>query len=197
MPVTHHPSAWDDPATRHAWTRLVTCAALGQFFWPLAWAALLAWYVSMSETWTLWLFFVPMAYTFYRTFLQVAYWREAFRARSLLRRYPWQRYNAPESGIGNIPGVRSGCAWLRFPLPDAPDQQVTMTMHSHVRSVWWGGRLGKRAKPERKAQVQEIWFAGDPRMAAVIAVPGPRRLYVLHQRPSYSPGIPGGVVKDS
>ncbi|MEU9347258.1 hypothetical protein AB0D74_39260 [Streptomyces sp. NPDC048278] len=189
MPPTY-PTAWDDQATRRAWTKLLICAALGQVLWPAAWAALLAWYVSMSVSWTLWLFFVPMAYAFYRTFLQWAYWRGAFRARRILRQYPWQMYEAPESGIGNIPGVRKGYAWLNFPNPEVPDQQVTMVMHSHVRSIWWGGRLGKRAGAERKAQVREIWFAGDPRFAAVLAVPGPRRLYVIHQRPSYHPGLP-------
>ncbi|MGW3446954.1 hypothetical protein [Streptomyces sp. NPDC001076] len=189
MPPTS-PTAWEDQATRRAWTRLLICAALGQVLWPAAWVALLAWYVHMSTTWTLWLFFIPMAYTFYRTFLQWAYWRGAFRARLLLRQYPWHMYEALESGIGNIPGVRNGYAWLKFPNPDMPDQRVTMVMHSHVRSVWWGGRLGKRAKAERKAQVGEIWFAGDPRFAGVLAVPGPRRLYVIHQRPSYNPGLP-------
>ena len=185
-----YPTAWDDQATRRAWTKLLICAALGQVLWPAAWVTLLAWYVSMSVTWTLWLFFVPMAYAFYRTFLQWAYWRGAFRARLILRQYPWQMYEAPESGIGNIPGVRKGYAWLNIPNPEVPDQQVTMVMHSHVRSIWWGGRLGKRAGAERKAQVREIWFAGDPRFAAVLAVPGPRRLYVIHQRPSYTPGLP-------
>ncbi|MEU3335654.1 hypothetical protein ACWCQ1_17205 [Streptomyces sp. NPDC002144] len=181
MAPTHHRSAWDDAATRRAWAKLLTCAVLGQILWPVAWTGLLAWYVSMSAAWTLWLFFAPMAYAFYRTFLQVAYWRGALRARRLLRRYPWQTFHTPESGVGNTPGVRAGYAWLRFPHPEAPDERVTMAMHSHVRSVWWGGRLGKRARPERKAQVREIWFAGDPRFAAVIAVPGPRRLYVLRQ----------------
>ncbi|MEV7324737.1 hypothetical protein [Streptomyces sp. NPDC093970] len=183
MPVTHQPTAWDDPATRRAWVKLLFCAVLGQLFWPAAWTGLLAGYVSMSVTWTLWLFFVPMAYTFYRTFLQVAYWQGAFRARGLLRRYPWQMFDAPESGIGDVPEARSGYAWLKFPEPDAPNRQVTMVMHSHVRSIWWGGRLGKRAKAARKEQVREIWFAGDPRFAAVIAVPGPRHLYVIRRRP--------------
>ncbi|WP_369261217.1 hypothetical protein [Streptomyces sp. R35] len=143
----------------------------------------------MSITWTLWLFFIPMAYTFYRSFLQPRYFIGAFRARRLLRQYRWQIYETPESGIGNIPGVRAGYVWLKFPDPEAPDQLVTMVMHSHVGSDWWGGRLGKRAKPERKVQVQEIWFAGDPRFAAVIAVPGPRRLYVIHQRPNYNRAV--------
>ncbi|MFJ4782835.1 hypothetical protein [Streptomyces sp. NPDC088794] len=196
MPPPNHPTAWDDPATRRAWNRLAICAVIGQILWPAAWAGLLVWYVIMSIAWTLWLFFVPLAYTFYRTFLQVAYWRGAFRARRILRHHPWQVYEAPESGIGNIPGVRNGYAWLRFPHPEAPDQQVTMVMHSHVRSVWWGGRLGKRAKPARKAEVRTVWFAGDPCLAAVIAVPGPRHLYVIDQRPSYRPA-PTSEVRDA
>ncbi|MEU9974661.1 hypothetical protein [Streptomyces sp. NPDC051014] len=190
MAAPPHPTAWDDAATRRAWKKLLISAALGQVLWPTAWVGLLAWYAVMSVTWTLWLFVAPMAYTFYRTFLQWAYWRGALRARRLLRQYPWQVHEAPESGIGNLPGVRDGYAWLRFPDPEAPDQHVTMVMHSHVRSVWWGGRLGKRAKAARREQVREIWFAGDPRFAAVIAVPGPRHIYVIHQGASYTQGVP-------
>ncbi|WP_327430821.1 hypothetical protein [Streptomyces sp. NBC_01236] len=190
MAPTPDSTAWDDEATRRAWTKLITCAIAGQTLWPAAWVGLLAWYAIMSITWTLWLFFIPMAYTFYRSFLQLAYFTGAFRARRLLQHYPWQVWETPESGIGNIPGVRAGYAWLKFPDPEASDQLVTMVMHSHVRSVWWGGRLGKRAKPERKTQVEELWFAGDPRFAAVIAAPGPRRLYVIHQRPSYNKSLP-------
>ncbi|MEU3517188.1 hypothetical protein ABZ770_18185 [Streptomyces sp. NPDC006654] len=189
MPPTHLHRAWDDPATRRAWTKLLIGAALGQILWPAAWLGLLAWYVTVSAPWTLWLFFVPLAYTFYRAFLQWAYWQGAFRARRLLRQYPWQVYETPESGIGNLPGVRDGYAWLKFPNPDASDQPVTMVMHSHVRSLWWGGRLGRRASAERKAQVREIWFAGDPRCAAVIAVPAPRHFHVLRQPPSKEQGV--------
>ncbi|MFJ2832720.1 hypothetical protein ACIPC1_35080 [Streptomyces sp. NPDC087263] len=190
MPPTQHLTAWEDPATRRAWTKLVICAIACQILWPVAWMGLLAWYVVMSITWTLWFFFVPMLYSFYRAFLQPRYIIGAFRTRRLLRHYPWQVHETPESGVGNIPGVRAGYTWLRFPDPEAPGQLVTMVMHSHVRSVWWGGRLGRRATPERKAQVREIWFAGDPRFAAVIAAPGPRRLYVIHQLSSYNWAIP-------
>ncbi|KPI04208.1 hypothetical protein OK074_4735 [Actinobacteria bacterium OK074] len=184
MPPTQHPTAWDDPATRRAWRKLMTWAVLGQILWPATCVGLMAWYVRMP-IWTLWFFFVPMIYSFYRTFLQRFYWMGAYHARPFLRHYPWQMFEEPESGInlGDIPGAQRGMAWLKFPNPEAPDEHVTIAMDTHVRAWWWSRRLGKRAKPERKAQVREIWFAGDPRFAAVIAAPGPRRFYLLSQRP--------------
>ncbi|WP_369246968.1 hypothetical protein [Streptomyces sp. R41] len=190
MAPTQDSTAWADPATRRAWTQLVTFAILGQILWPVAWVGLLAWYV-ISPTWTLWFFFVPMLYSFYRTFLQPAYITWALRALRLLREYPWQVYERPESGIGKVPDAGPGDVWLKFPDPEQSAGRVAMVMRSHLRATFWARRLGPGVKPEKAAQVQEIWFAGDPRFAAVIAIPGPRRLYVICQRPSYNRGIPG------
>lgn len=178
MAQTPNPTAWDDPDTRRAWTKLIGCAVLGQILWVAAWIGLLAMYVVLSAPWTLWLFCAPLLYTFYRAFLQRVYISTALHARRLLREYPWRVFEDLASDIGNLPGVRPGYAWLQLPDPQAPNQHVTMVMHSHVRSMWWG-RLSKRAAPHRKAQIRQIWFAGDPRLAGVIAVPGPRHFYVL------------------
>jgi hypothetical protein len=188
MPYT---TAWDDPATRRAWTKLIACAILGQILWPAAWVGMLAWYVS-SLTWTLWLFFAPMLYAFYRTCLQPAYFVWAFRARRLLREYPWQVHKSPESGIGKIPDAGPADVWLKFPDPERTTEKVGMVMRSHLRAMFWARRLGPGVKPAKAAQVEEVWFAGDPRFAGVIAVPGPRRLYVICQRLSYT-GIPAGT----
>ncbi|MER7477024.1 hypothetical protein ABTX60_05090 [Streptomyces sp. NPDC126510] len=190
-------TAWDAPATRRAWMKLVVCAVLGQVLWPTAWVGLLAWYVS-SPTWTLWLFFAPMLYAFYRTCLQPAYILWALRARRLLRVYPWQIHMNPESGIGKIPDAGPADVWLKFPDPDRPNETVGMVMRSHLRAVFWARRLGPGVKPAKAAQVEEIWFAGDPRFAGVIAAPGPRRLYVICQRLSYrgiAPGVEGASLQ--
>jgi len=186
MAPTHYPTAWDDPDTHRAWTKLIGCAVLGQILWVAAWVGLLVWYVTLSATWTLWLFFMPLLYTFYRAFLQRVYIGTALHARRILREHPWQVFEDLASDIGNLPGVRPGYVWLQLPDPQAPNEHVTMVMHSHVRSMWWG-RLSKRASPHRKAQVRQIWFAGDPRVAGVIAVPGPRHFYVLTQTVKNSP----------
>ncbi|MGW7549293.1 hypothetical protein ACWGKQ_50475 [Streptomyces sp. NPDC054770] len=189
MPPTHHPTAWDDPATRRSWAKLVTCALLGQILWPAAWLGLLAWYVIMSMTWTLWLFFVPLLYSFYRAFLQLSYISWAFHTRRLLRTYPWQVFEEPESGIGKVPGATAGDVWLSFPNPERPDEKLPMILKVHVRSTWWRRRLGRGYTTEKTQQIREVWFAGDPRFAAVIAVPGPRRFHVVQQRPINKRGV--------
>lgn len=189
MSPMHHSAAWDDPATRRAWAKLVTCAFLGQALWPAAWLGLLAWYVVMSISWTLWLFFVPLLYTFYRAFLQPAYIAWAFHTRRLLRAYPWRVFEEPESGIGDAPGATAGDVWLRFPDPEHPAETLVMILHAHVRSRWWRRRLGRGYTTEKTAQVRQVWCAGDPRFAAVIAAPGPRRFHVLRQPPSKEQGV--------
>ncbi|MCK8434425.1 hypothetical protein G3I77_15765 [Streptomyces sp. D2-8] len=140
---------------------------------------MLAWYVR-SPTWALWLFFVPMLYAFYRTCLQPAYFVWAFRARRLLREYPWQVYKNPECGIGRIPEAGPADVWLKFPDPERT-AEIGIVMRSHLRATFWVRRLGPGVKPAKASQVEEVWFAGDPRFAGVIAVPGPRRLYVICQ----------------
>ncbi|MFI5683775.1 hypothetical protein [Streptomyces sp. NPDC051636] len=164
-------------------------AFVGQILWPVAWVGLLEWYVT-SPTWTLWLFFVPMLYAFYRSFLQPAYITGAFRTRRLLREWPWKVFVAPESGIGKIPGGGMGDVWLSFPDPERPEEKVPVILHGHIRSAWWRRRLGRGFTTRKTAQVKEIWFAGDPRAAGVIAVPGPRRLFVIYQRSSHSSDVP-------
>ncbi|MEW2299862.1 hypothetical protein AB0958_07755 [Streptomyces sp. NPDC006655] len=185
----HHLTAWDDPATRRAWAKLVSWAFLGQALWPVAWLGLLAWYVVMSISWTLWFFFVPLLYTFYRAFLQPAYISFAFRARRLLRAYPWQVLEEPESGIGEVPGATAGDVWVRFPDPERPDETLPMILQAHARSMWWRRRLGRGYATEKTAQVRLVWFAGDPRFAVVVAAPGPRRFYVIRQRPTNDQGV--------
>ncbi|WP_316779406.1 hypothetical protein [Streptomyces sasae] len=189
MPPTHHPTAWDDPATRRAWAKLVTCALLGQILWPAVWLGLLAWYVIMSISWTLWLFFVPLLYSFYRAFLQPAYISWAFHTRRLLRAYPWQVFEEPESGIGKVPGATDGDVWLSFPNPERVDEKLPMILKSHIRSMWWRRRLGRGHTSVKTAQAGEVWFAGDPRFAAVVAAPGPRHFYVVQQRPMNKRGV--------
>jgi hypothetical protein len=166
----------------------MTWAVLGQILWPAVWAGLMAWYVIMSVTWTLWLFFAPMLYSFYRAFLQPSYILWALRTRRFLRVYPWQVFEAPESGIGRIPGATPGDVWLSFPNPERPDDRVQVILSVHIRSVWWRRRLGRGYNTEKTAQAKTVWLAGDPRFAAVIAVPGPRHLYVILQRPADKSG---------
>jgi hypothetical protein len=61
-----------------------------------------------------------------------------------------------------------------------------------VRSAWWRRRLGRGYETDKTRQVAEVWFAGDARFAGVIAVPGPRRFFLLFQLAAKSGSAGGG-----
>lgn len=182
METTYHPtgSAWDDSATVGAWKQLFTFAVVGQILWP---AACIGTFVLMILVgrWSMWVMLPAIVYALYRSFLQRQYIVAALQARRILKVYPWQTHKTPESGIGQIPGAKLGDVWLAFPNPDRLDDAVHIILHGHARSAWWRRRLGRGYETEKTAQVAEIWFAGDPRFAGVIAVPGPKRLFLLYQ----------------
>lgn len=194
MERVHHPTAsataWDDPATRDAWSRLFTFAVTGQILWPVVCAG--AFYAMLLiGQWSMWLLLPIALYGLYRTFLQREYIASAVQARRILRAYPWQMHRTPESGIGQIPGAKLGDVWLAFANPDQPERDVPVILHGHAGSVWWRRRLGRGYESEKTRQVAEVWFAGDPRFAGVIAVPGPRRLFLLLQFAAPQSGADG------
>jgi len=177
-----HSTAWDAPGSHRAWTTLFTWAVLGQLLWPLICIGSML--LIVGPEWPVWLCFAPLLYSGYRTVLQHRYFTDAFQIRRILKAYAWQAYNTPESGIGNLPGAKSGDVWLKLSDPEQPDALTPVILHGHVRSPWWRRRLGPGVKPEMMAQVAEIWFAGDTRFTGVLAVPGPRRLFLVYQHHS-------------
>ena len=190
MESVHHPMgggpAWEDPATHRAWKKLFIFAVLGQILWP---ATCLGAFVLMLLVgrWSVWLLLPISVYALYRAFLQRQYIIAAVQTHRLLRVYAWRTYKSPESGIGQIPGAKLGDVWLAFPDPDQPDRAVQIILHGHARSAWWRRRLGRGYETAKTAEAAEVWFAGDPRFAGVIAVPGPRRLFLLYQLDNSKP----------
>ncbi|MET8948994.1 hypothetical protein ABZX30_37150 [Streptomyces sp. NPDC004542] len=173
-------SAWEDSATQAACAKLLTFAVVGQVVWP---AVCVGGFVIMLLVgqWAMWFILPIFLYSLYRAFLQRHYINSAVQARRVLKVYPWQVYRMPESGIGQIPGAKLGDVWISFPNPDQPEKGVPVVLHGHARSVWWRRRLGRGYETGKTSQVAKVWFAGDPRFAGVIAVPGPRRLFLLYQ----------------
>ncbi|MFD8223732.1 hypothetical protein ACFV16_06105 [Streptomyces massasporeus] len=184
METMRHPtgaaSAWDDSATRVAWKKLFNFAVAGQILWPAVCVGAFVLMILVGQ-WSMWIMLPVVVYALYRSFLQRRYIVAAAQARRILQVYPWQTHKSPESGIGQIPGAKLGDVWLAFPNPDRSDDAVRVILHGHAGSAWWRRRLGRGYESEKSAQVAEIWFAGDPRFAGVIAVPGPERLFLLYQ----------------
>lgn len=184
MQPINHPAgsgpAWDEAATHRAWKKLFTLAVLGQLLWPVVFLGTFILAVFIGQ-WSLWVLMPISVYALYRAFLQRQYILAAVQARRLLKVYAWRVHQRPESGIGQIEGAKLGDVWLAFPDPDQDDRDVPIILHGHARSVWWRRRLGRGYETAKTLEVADVWFAGDPRFAGVIAVPGPRRLFLIYQ----------------
>ena len=106
----------------------------------------------------------------------------------ILRTYPWQVLRGVPNGLTKYPDVvGSQYGWFEFPNPAYPDQRLPLVFGQHMRMEWWSRRLAPRAKPRLKAQIEVVWFAGDPRFIGLIAAPtasgqAPRRLQVITSR---------------
>ncbi len=123
------------------------------------------------------LFFIAGVYGVCR---QVYGVRRALRVRRVLRTYSWQVY---EWGLPHSFGRRNsglgGRPWFKLPDPENPGSSVPVYLDVNRRNRWWLERMAPQAGREAKADIQRLWFAGDPRFRGVLAVPGgrgPRRM---------------------
>ncbi|NGN70218.1 hypothetical protein G5C51_40835, partial [Streptomyces sp. A7024] len=172
-------TAWDDPATRRvirvrvAWAVLLQVLLLGLVVAPFVmprgtpgWAAVLAPVMSLCA--------VYGSFALRRRMVLTS------RMRSLLKMYPWRAYGGPDvaasGGVGFVfpdPGPAGGGRRIAVELPDVPGV------------VWWLERLDPSAPSDLRAELEDLWYAGDPRYAGVIALPGPYRPTNLFQPGSY------------
>ncbi|MFF3405700.1 hypothetical protein ACFYW8_05680 [Streptomyces sp. NPDC002742] len=129
-----------------------------------------------------------LLYSAFRAVLQLAYIRPSIYIQRVLWQYPWQLLTGVPRGRNKHPRVQEDEMWLELPNPEEPEEQIPLLFLSGMRTFWWMRRFGTaRTKPELKAQIEPLWFAGDPRFIAVIAATnrkgeGPKRLHLLYQR---------------
>ncbi|MFK4065656.1 hypothetical protein [Streptomyces sp. NPDC029674] len=187
MNPADYPTAWQHPPTRRAWFLLMVRNVAGLIGWIGVWIAFLG--LSTGEGWVLWIFIPYTIYGSWRLFVQVfGYFPIAMRKLRILRTYPWQVLSGVPHGLNiypNILGDQHG--WFELPNPANRQQLLPLVISNHLRVEWWSRRMGPRAKPHLKAQIETIWFAGDPRMIGILAVPSPngqapRRFKILRQR---------------
>ncbi|MEU6681264.1 hypothetical protein [Streptomyces sp. NPDC046925] len=180
-------TAWDHPPTRRAWILLMLKNVAGLIVWIGVWIALLG--VSLkTPNWAVWIFMPYWIYSPYRMLVQLSYIPTALRMRRILQSYPWQVLRGVSNGLSKKPEVLGNqFGWFEFPNPADPERQLPLVFAKHFRVTWWHRRMAPRAKPQLKAQIETVWFAGDPRMIGLIAAPTPsgttpRRMMILNQR---------------
>lgn len=161
--------------------------AVGLIGWIGIWIALLG--ISLkTPNWAVWIFMPYWVYSPWRMLVQLSYIPTALRMLHILQSYPWQILHNVSSGLSKKPEVLGNqCGWFEFPNPADPEQQIPLVFTKHFRVTWWHRRMAPRAKPQLKAQIETVWFAGDPRMVGLVAAPisngtRPRRMMILSQR---------------
>ncbi|MBC6460268.1 hypothetical protein [Actinomadura sp. HBU206391] len=72
-----------------------------------------------------------------------------------------------------VRAAKNGMPCFDLPDPDNGEKRVTIRMGGSPWSRW--------ERDVRAGAIDEVWFAGDPRFAGVVAIPGPRRVAFLAQ----------------
>ncbi|GGY72796.1 hypothetical protein GCM10010385_23530 [Streptomyces geysiriensis] len=179
--------AWNHPPTRRAWILHMIMNIIGLVGWAGGWVLLLV-VSTYTPDWVVWAFMPYFLYGAYRVLTQCKYFASAFLMLRVLRAYPWQILRSVPRGLTRRPDVVSEqYGWFEFPNPAFREQPLPLVFPRHLRRSWWARRMAPRAKPHLKAQIETLWFAGDPRFIGLVAAPArrgtaPRRLHVLEQR---------------
>ncbi|WAZ23841.1 hypothetical protein STRCI_005211 [Streptomyces cinnabarinus] len=159
---------------------------IGLVGWAGGWVLLLG-ISTRTPNWAVWIFMPYFVYGFYRTLVQLRCLPTALRTLQVLQHYPWQLLpNAPRA-LDEHPDAEVGEMWIELPDPSSRGKRgIPLTFVKHFRAYWWLRHIGgPRTRPELKAMLEPLWFAGDPRFLGVVAVNGrrgaPRRLHFLYQ----------------
>ncbi|MFG3213593.1 hypothetical protein [Streptomyces tendae] len=165
----------------------MTMNVVGLIGWIVGWMVLLQ--ISLwTPNWVAWIFMPYFIYAPYRVLNHFKYFPAAFLMLRILRAYPWEIVRDAPRGLTRRPEVMSKqYGWFEFLNPARPEQRLPLVFPSHLRRRWWSRRMAPRAKARLRAEIETIWFAGDPRFIGVVAAPprwgkGPRRLHVIEQR---------------
>ncbi len=187
MNPTAYSTAWEHPQTRNAWRRqtfLIPCKLFGWIACCIATIVITVGFIS--PTWVI--FSIPLlAYSAIRAIVQIGLLTCEFSSRRILKVYPWQILrDTPRSRAKHPEASREGM-WIGFNNPGAKGEVIPLVFIKQARTHWWYKRIGgPTTDPSLTAQLDPLWFAGDPRFVGVVAASDhsgttPKRMHVLYQ----------------
>ncbi|MEW2402684.1 hypothetical protein [Streptomyces sp. NPDC046862] len=165
------PVAWDTPGTRRAFRlRTARHLAMGLGSVALWWGAVFVTVLLPVAA------VVPMVLVLMVIGIMalVALGRLGWgwRMWRILRVYPWRQ----KSGAVRI--TRGKDAIFVLPDPDSPEKTVSLKVSAGLFRTW--------SREALKEYDEELWYAGDPRFACVVAKPDLRGLGYLAQPTAYN-----------
>ncbi|GAA3568071.1 hypothetical protein [Streptomyces osmaniensis] len=166
------PVAWDTPGTRSAVRRWRAWNLTKFPGWTVLWWVALYVTVVLLPVATV----VPMVLVLFvitlvasRALGRVA---RGMRIRQILAVYPWRRRHGAVR-------IDQGKAVFVLPDPDHPEKTASLKPAAVMFRSWTQEAL--------KDYNEELWYAGDPRFACVIAKPGLRGLDCLSRPTAFDP----------
>lgn len=166
MPHAGPPVAWDTPGTRGAlsgWLAQHVAKPLG---WAVAWVGIV--YVTLLlPTWVVAITVPLLAVVMYCLVTGLFRLANYGRMYRILHTYPWQQQ---ADGVRLSKGKQ---AVFVLPDPDRPDKTASPKEPGVLIKRW--DRIARRGFDG------ELWYAGDPRFAVVVAKPGLKALGYARQ----------------
>ncbi|MFF4212693.1 hypothetical protein ACFYZE_25700 [Streptomyces sp. NPDC001796] len=157
--------AWETPGTSSAlgrWAALQLAKLVG---WSALWWVFVAVTVVVLPVWAAALMALPLAVTGYLAVMVSRRLKKVWLLRRILTVYPWRQQ--PEAVR-----LKGKSAVFVLPNPDRPEKMVSPKEPGNLLKLW--------DRVARKGFHEELWYAGDPRFACVVARPGLKSLsYVV------------------
>ncbi|EGX54946.1 hypothetical protein SZN_35342, partial [Streptomyces zinciresistens K42] len=156
------PVAWDEPGTAAALARWLAGRVARTVVWLALWWGTVFVTVVLLPPAAVVPMVLVLAVVGFNVYLSLGAMGRYWRMRRILRVYPWRR----------LPGglrydERGRRAHLVLPDPDRPEKTVSPKLPGLFFRTW--DRIARKG-------LDDLWYAGDPRFACVVARPGLRAL---------------------